>query len=527
MYEFIPPVDEEVDAPLTPPFRKLLANRGISFENLNIKRSYNPFNMSGMREAVDRILFSIRKGEKVLVHGDYDADGITSLALLYRVLKDFGIKPIPYIPSRFSEGYGFSGKAVDVAKRMGVKLIITVDCGISSQKEVDMAKSLGIDVVITDHHMKPDKVPDTIIVHPEGYENDKLTGVGVAFKLAHAMYMELGKWEYAKKRLYNFLDLFAVGTVADSGELTGENRLLVKHGLNILSRNFTKAGFKAIYRSASISPPIKTWHISYIIAPRLNAAGRIETAMKSFELLTKIKGKDVIKYADEIEMLNRKRQKIQNKIFEMLMSQVEDDEPIIFVQGDKLHDGVIGIVASKMVDKFARPAFVISINDDVARGSARGIEPFNVFESLNAASGLFENYGGHSLAGGFTIKTSLIGNLKSHLVDFARRVAPEGFRKKLKIDTEIYDNDLFSEGFWKDKDFLEPYGSGFPEPIFILKTTGRKIISGDGTSMVIICDEGSLFFSLKERVNGRGDPVITNLRVSKDGNIYGDVLGEV
>ncbi len=525
MTEFVLPVDEEYDAPLSRPFRQLLANRKISLEELNLEKAYDPMEMRGIEEAVDRIIYAIRKNEKVLIHGDYDADGITSLALLYRVLRDLGLRPIPYIPDRFSEGYGFSPNAIKEAIDKHVKLIITVDCGISSRDEVSLAKSYGIDVIITDHHMKPQNVPETIILHPEGYPNDKLTGVGVAFKLAHAIYTKLGMFDEYKSKLYSLLDLFAVGTIADLGELVGENRLLVKHGLRVLSEGKAKAGFKAIFKSANISPPIRTWHIAFIIAPRLNAAGRMKTAMRSFELLTKTKGKDVVGFAREIEELNRRRQIVQNRIFDFLVSKLNPDEPIIFAYGENLHEGVIGIVASKLLETFNKPSFVISINGDVSKGSARGIEPFNVFESLNRVGHLFENYGGHSLAGGFTIKTSLLDDLKRHLMNYALEVAPEGFVRKIDIDAEVYYEELLDESFWRDKNSLEPYGPGFPEPVFLLKTNKKRILSSDGKNLVILGNR-MCEFKVKGYVSGKGDMIITNLRVSRNGNIVGDVIGE-
>lgn len=526
MVEFVLPGDEEVDAPLGSIFRRVLANRGVEFRELTLVKTYNPFLMEGMYDAVDRISHAIKRDEKVLIHGDYDADGITSLALLFRVLKDFGVKVIPYIPNRFSEGYGFSINAIKKAKEEGASLIITVDCGISSYYEVEEARAKGIDVIITDHHLKPPKVPRAIIVHPQGYPNEGLTGVGVAFKVAHALYqyMNLEKWEV---RLYKLMDLVAVGTVADLGSLLGENRLMVKHGLKVLSDGTAKAGFKAIYKGAGISPPIKTWHISFVIAPRLNAAGRLKTAMKSFELLTKTKGKDVKVFAEEIEKLNRERQKLQRQIYEVLIKEVREDEPIVFVYSEGLHEGVIGIVASKLSETFNKPAFVISIKGEISKGSARGIEPFNVFESLNTIGEIFENYGGHALAGGFTIKTHLLEKLRKHLNDYALKVAPGGFKKVIKIDAEVFYEDIVSNDFWKDKNELEPYGPGFPEPIFLLKNTKKTVVSSDNTKVMIFGDKGICEFDAKGRVAGKGDLVITNLRRGRDGTIYGDILGEM
>jgi len=523
---FVLPKDVEVDAPLGRVFRTVLANRGINFEDLEIKELYDPFLLENMDEAVERILFALKTNEKVMIHGDYDADGITALALLYRVLNDLGIEVIPYIPDRFSEGYGLSEGAIKLAKEEGVKLIITVDCGISSYEEANLARSYGIDVIITDHHLKPKKLPPALIVHPQGYLNENLTGVGVSFKLAHAILQRLNVEDW-KKKLYILLDLVAVGTVADMGLILGENRTMVKHGIKVLSGPSAKAGFKAILKSASINPPIKPWIISFVIAPRLNSAGRIETAMKSFELLTKTKGRDVLKFAEEVERLNRERQRIQNMNLKKILENVEIGEPIIFAYSENLHEGVLGIVASKLVEMLGKPAFVINVNGEISKGSARGMEPFNVFESLDRVGYLFENYGGHSLAGGFTIKTSKLEILRESLKEYAIEKAPQGFKKIIRIDSEISTWDLFDEGFWRDKELLEPFGHGFPEPIFILKNDKRREISSDGKTMLIFGDFGICEFKVKGEVRGKGDMVITNLRRLSNGTVYGEVLGEI
>ncbi|MCC6011435.1 single-stranded-DNA-specific exonuclease RecJ [Candidatus Caldipriscus sp.] len=526
MLSFVLPKDEEVDAPLGRIFRKVLANRGISFKDLETRELYDPFLMENINDAVDRILFALKTNERVLIHGDYDADGITALALLYRVLNDLGFDVIPYIPDRFSEGYGLSREAIRIAKDMGVNLIITVDCGISSKKEVEEAKNYGIDVIITDHHLKPKELPDTLIIHPQGYLNENLTGVGVSFKLAHALLQRLNVRDW-KKKLYVLLDLVAVGTVADMGLLIGENRTMVKHGIKILSSASAKAGFKAILKSASINPPIKPWVISFIIAPRLNSAGRMETAMKSFELLTKIKGEDALKFAEEVERLNRERQRIQNRDLKRILDFVETGEPINFVYLEGLHEGVLGILASKLVDMFEKPAFVININGEISRGSARGIEPFNVFEALDRVGYLFENYGGHALAGGFTIKTSKLEVLREKLKEYALEKAPQGFGRTINIDAEISTQDLFDEEFWRDKELLEPYGYGFPEPVFVLKNDGKMEISTDGKTILIFGEYNLCELKVKGDVRGKKDLVITNLRRLADGSVYGEVLGEI
>ncbi len=526
MFSFVLPKDEEVDAPLGRIFRKVLANRGLRFEDLENNDLYDPFLLDNINDAVERILFALKTNERVLIHGDYDADGISALALLYRVLNDLGIEVIPYIPNRFSEGYGLSKEAINLAKEKGVSLIITVDCGISSYDEVEIAKSYGIDVIITDHHLKPKKLPEAIIVHPQGYLNEHLTGVGVSFKLAHALLQRLNVEDW-KKKLYVLLDLVAVGTVADMGLLLGENRAMVKYGIKVLSGPLAKAGFKAIMKSSSISPPIKPWMISFVIAPRLNSAGRIETAMKAFELLTKTKGEDAIRFAEEVDRLNRVRQRIQNMNLKKILENIEFDEPIIFAYSENLHEGVLGVLASKLVEMFGKPAFVININGEISKGSARGIEPFNVFESLDRVGYLFENYGGHNLAGGFTIKTSKLTILKKSLMEYAIEKAPLGFTRIVNIDAEINLEDLLDERFWSDKERLEPFGQGFPEPVFILKSGKKAELSSDGKTLLIFGDFNVLEFKVKGNIKGRGDLVITNLRMLSDGSVYGEVLGEI
>jgi single-stranded-DNA-specific exonuclease len=249
--------------------------------------------------------------------------------------------------------------------------------------------------------------------------------------------------------------------------------------------------------------------------------------MKSFELLTKIKGEDALRFAEEVERLNRERQRIQNRDLKRILDFVEMDEPINFVYLEGLHEGVLGILASKLVDMFEKPAFVININGEISRGSARSIEPFNVFEALDRVGYLFESYGGHALACGFTIKNSKLEVLREKLKEYALEKAPQGFGRTISIDAEISTQDLFYEEFWRDKELLEPYGYGFPEPVFVLKNDGKMEISADGKTLLIFGEYNLCELKVKGNVWGKKDLVITNLRRLADGSVYGEVLGEI
>ncbi|MEO0144890.1 MAG: single-stranded-DNA-specific exonuclease RecJ [candidate division WOR-3 bacterium] len=464
---------------------EVLKKRGISDDylyymlNANVNDLEDPFNLENMEQAVDLIIKNIKERKSILIHGDYDADGITSLALLYRALSYVydKTKIIPYIPNRFSEGYGFSENSIILAKETNSKLIITVDCGITGINEVKKAIEENIDVIITDHHEPLNILPQaSYIIHPKispKYNFKQLTGVGVTYKLILALYKKLN---INLNRLLWDLDLVALGTIADMGDLIYENRILVKYGLEVLKKS-KKAGIKAIKSIAGIKNKISPWHISFIIAPRINAAGRISDPIYSFKLLTSKEGKEVQKLSKILDELNRKRQEEQRKIFKLALMQAKEklNNYVLVLSGYGWHEGVIGIVASKICEKFNRPTIIITKLGELSKGSCRSIEGFHIQKALMELSYLLEEFGGHKLAAGFTIRTENIEKFEKEIEQIARRELKEYQLKKVyNYELELKPSDI-NEQFIIDYPKLHPFGIGNEHFVFLHRNL--KVIS--------------------------------------------------
>ena len=543
-YVIVPPLPGEHDLEgrnLTRPFRQFLHNRvrsGLDLNALNLKKGYDPTLMAGMREAVERLSRAIVNGERILIHGDYDADGLTALALMYYALRWAGADVVPFVPDRFNDGYGLSERGVRYAKDAGASLILTVDCGVSSHREIDVARKMGVDVIITDHHQLPEDLPDAVVVHPQvgDYPDHGLTGVGVALKLALALYDRLN---LKREALYHLLDLVAVGTVADVGSMLGENRLLVKHGLRVLNSNWegnvraaANPGLKAIAESARAGVPIGAWQIGWLIAPRINAAGRMGRVNLAMELLISKNPRRISSLVRELENLNRQRQNKQSRLMRIIRDRVDPSEPIVFVVSEEVDEGVAGILASKLMEEFGRPAVVVSLSEGMARGSIRGIEPFNVYEALLNAGDLFsedENFGGHTLAGGFSIRKEKLDVLRRKFVSYAHRVSVDGeFTRTVIVDAELSPEDIGPD-FWMDMRHFQPYGHGFNPPVFVLRLKGKPVLTSNGYATYLEHYERRHRFRLRlvnPHTDLSGDIVVTSLRI-KDGVIYGDVLGSL
>ncbi len=453
----------------------ILEIRGIedkkSFLNPEFSSIYSPFKFEGMTQAVLRIKEAIENKEKVGIYCDYDVDGITGGVLLYRNLTRMGIEPVIKIPNRLSEGYGLSISGLKELKEKGVKLIITVDCGIRAFEEVEWAKKHGIDLIITDHHVPSQALPKAFAIvnpHIKNYPFKFLSGVGVVFKLLMALYDIM---EIDLKSLLWDLDLVALGTVADIVPLLSENRIFTSLGIKVLQKS-RKLGIKALKKISGASEDIRTRDIAFILAPRLNAAGRIEDAGISFSLLISKKGKKAIEYAKELEKLNKMRQKEQERILNEVLSTIEKEgkhkDFLITVKGKDFHPGVIGIVASKIVEKFSRPCIVFTEEGDILRGSARSIRNVNIMEILDRVSDLILEYGGHKGAAGLKI-------LKNKYEEFDEKInmfmslmlKEEELEPEIEIDcifpTFEWDRDLYEEVINK----LEPFGEGNPKPVFL------------------------------------------------------------
>lgn len=464
------------------PLRQLLYNRGLRTEEeverfLNPERvgMHDPFQMRGMEAAVERIYRSLREEELIGVYGDFDVDGLTAAALLAEVLESPYLQGhvATYLPHRVKEGYGLNPEAIRRLAERGVRLLITADCGVGADEEVGLASRLGMDVIVTDHHRVDGRVPPALaVLNPRQescpYPFKELAGVGVAFKLAEALLARVWDLEEARRRLEPQLDLVGLGTVADLAPLVGENRLMVKLGLQQINRG-DRVGLRALASSAGFSGrAVEVDGIAYGLAPRLNAAGRMGDARLSLELLTDRSEQEAGRRAGELEAANRERQAATaaalNRAREEL-GRLPELPPALVLVGD-YPAGIVGLVAGKLAEEFHRPAFVIELGQTESRGSGRGVAGFDVVQALVGCSDLLIRFGGHAQAGGFALDTSLIPALKARLESAAREqmgeIAPQ---PELALEASLRLGEI-GPALYQALAILEPYGCGNPRPLF-------------------------------------------------------------
>lgn len=440
---------------------------------------HDPYLLKDMGVSVKRILQAITNKEKITVYGDYDVDGITASSLLYLFLKSINAYVSVYIPVRKNEGYGLNLEAIEAIYNSGTRLIITVDCGISGIAEVASMPN-DMDIIITDHHTPPEVLPAAYAVinpHQIGceYPFKHLAGVGVAFKLCQALHKE----KYSSDELWSdMLEFVAMGTVADIVPLIGENREIVKKGLAKMSKT-TSLGLKELMKiSGCIDKPITAETVGFALAPRMNAAGRLEHAMSAVELLITEDQNKATEIALKLNNENIERQEISTQIFkeaEELLNDQNDVGTAIVLAKEGWHAGVIGIVASRLVDKYHLPTILISIDGDVAKGSCRSIPPLNLYEAISACSNSLLQFGGHRQAAGLTLCTDKINQFReqfSHEVSL--RLSPEDFEPKITADVVVPDGCVLSIKLVKELSMLEPYGAANPLPVFAFKEAKLK-----------------------------------------------------
>ena len=430
---------------------------------------HDPLLMTGMDVACARLRQAIRLGETVAVYGDYDVDGITATCLVTDYLRGKGLRCLYYIPDRNEEGYGLNCAALDTLKEAGVSLVITVDCGITAVEEAEHARRIGIDMLVTDHHeCKSGALPDAVAVidcKQEGdqYPNPNLAGVGVALKLVSACEGD------GAAMLERYADLVAVGTVADVMPLTGENRYLVRRGLQKLGED-PRPGFSAMCRVASVDVGRLTAStIGFTLAPRLNAAGRLGQAGKAAELLMCEEEQDAARLAAELCELNRQRQNIEMEIWQdaqALLAGTKPEAPIVLAS-DKWHQGVIGIAASRLAEQFGLPAIMICLNDGQGKGSCRSYGGFNLYEALAACSEYLLGFGGHALAAGLTIDGSRVEDFREALAAYYRQNRPQA-QPEVQCDLLLTRPELLTIDNVRELDLLEPFGSGNAKPVFCI-----------------------------------------------------------
>jgi len=488
----------------------VLRARGITtpqdvrdFLDADLSRLRDPFKLPDMRPAAERIVLAVGRNEPVLVHGDYDADGITATALMVRFLNKLGADVHYFIPHRINDRYGLSPQAIDRAVAKGIGLILAVDCGVSDIDAVARARQLGADVIVIDHHEPGAQLPDALVVDPKRHDfhdnRDDLVAVGLAYKVAEAVSMLLDLSINSLRRA--FLDLVAIGTVADVAELTGDNRILVKHGLQVLPHS-RKVGLRALLNISQLGGELTTQHIGFRLAPRLNAVGRMADATDAVDLLLTDDPEQAMRLALKLEGHNRERQHEQELIFcdvlAMISQEVDlDTEPVIVLGSDKWHVGVVGIVASKVVERFHRPAFLMSREGDTFRGSARSVEGFHVAAALRSCSDLLIRYGGHALAGGFTLPAGKLPDFRRCLNEIARRsLRPQQLQPSVNIDCEVDIEDVEPE-LVECLSQMQPFGNANPAPVLAspnVEVADVRRVGNEDAHLKLLAGEGHRVF---------------------------------
>ncbi len=444
--------------------------RGVDYDN--------PFRLEGMNQAVTRLRQALQGREAIAVYGDYDVDGVAATALLVPLLRFLGAEAVPYIPNRAEEGYGLNTGALAQLAGEGIRLVVTVDCGVRSLSEVEYARKLGMDVIITDHHAIGSQLPAaTAVIDPkrEGdpYPFKKFAGVGLAFKLAQALLRvercvpTLTTEDLPEEE--EMLDLVALGTIADLAPLVGENRALVSRGLERMNRA-PRIGIEALLREAGVQPgEVSSGTAGFVLGPRLNAAGRLDDAAPSYQLLTTSSAPEAAALAQQLEAQNRERQRLTQEMVELARRQVlEIGEARAYVLADRAYDaGIAGLVASRIKDEFYRPTVVIALGQSESKGSARSIAGFHITQALEDCEKLLARFGGHSAAAGFTIRNEHIPAFRDRMVEIAElRIDEEDLAAPLSIDAAVPLSSVCFDTA-EQLELLQPFGVGNPRPTFL------------------------------------------------------------
>lgn len=479
-WNLLPPVPAEFAniAPDLPPLiSQLLYNRSITepsqidlFLNSDKRLSADPYLLPDIHPAIARIYQALLAAENIAIYGDFDVDGITGTALLIQGLRALGANVIPYIPHRLKEGHGLNSSALDKLQKQGISLVITVDCGVTGISQVKKANNKGLDIIITDHHTPLDELPPAIAVidskrNDSEYPFSDFSGVGVAFKLLQALYQSMGKEDQIDK----FLDLVALGTVADMMPMLGENRYLVKRGLELL-KNSPRLGIREMAELTRLDiSDIRAEDISWVLAPRLNAAGRLEEAMTSYRLLTTDQPQEAQELALFLEEKNTERQRLTGialtKAREQILS--KGITPLLIVSDFDYQGGILGLIAGRLSSEFYRPVIAIRIGDNFSSGSCRSIPEFNIIQAISKCSSLLTHFGGHSQAAGFTLPTENLASLEQQLCRLAAsELSGVDLRPRLNIDTELTLDELNDDTF-QTIQLMAPFGQGNPLPTFI------------------------------------------------------------
>lgn len=508
-----PPITVQADEALAkfpPILKQILFNRGLAtdadartFLKAEPSADTNPFQLTGMAATVDRICYALEKNEPIAIYGDYDVDGVTATALLVQALGALGGNVRGYIPNRFDEGYGLNKEALDSLKADGVKLVITVDCGIRSPDEAAHARTIGLDLIISDHH-HPDgeNLPPALAVinpkqHGDVYPDKDLAGVGIAYKIVEALLQERGKTTDGSSLfpLFSLLDLVALGTVADLAPLVGENRVLVRRGL----RQIRETKRQGLFSLASIADVkidrVTAGNIGFMLGPRLNASGRLESALASFELLTTTDFMRAGQLAMQLDTQNRQRQALTRSMQEQAEAIAMSDDPeafLLFAAHEDFNPGVVGLAASRLTEVYYRPSIVAAKNAEETRGSCRSIPEFHITDALDLCKDLLVRHGGHAAAAGFTVRNENLPELVARLKQIAKdQLGSKDLRQTLLADMEIPLADLNFEVL-KHLGYLEPTGYGNPEAVFVSRNVRVKFartVGSDGKHLKLTFED--------------------------------------
>lgn len=505
----ITPAAEEALSDYPPILRQILFNRGYAtqaearaFLEAQPPLDADPFQMSGVAEAVERLQRGIAQGEKIAIYGDYDVDGVTATALLIEYFEALGVDVLGYIPHRFDEGYGLNSDAITTLRGQGVDVIISVDCGIRSLEEADHARGLGVDLIICDHHTPGEILPNAVaVIDPrcpgDSYPEKNLAGVGVAYKLASALESKIHPGE---SRIEGYLDLVALGTVADLVPLIGENRSLVRRGLQIIHRP-RRQGLMSLIGVSGLKPEkITATDIGFALGPRLNAAGRLESALDALTLLTTRDVFEAGRLAQQLEVQNRERQSITRGIqarAEELAFAERSDPLLLFAVAPEFNPGVVGLAASRLTEQYYRPAIIGHFDEETTRASCRSIPEFHITEALGQCADLLERYGGHAAAAGFTIRNENLPGLTERLRAIAEeQLSDRELQPSLNADVELSLSDLRPE-ILVDLEKLQPTGYGNQEAYFVSRNVEVKYsrpVGKDSAHLKLVVTDGHITF---------------------------------
>jgi single-stranded-DNA-specific exonuclease len=499
----------------------------------------DPYRLKGMGDAVVRLRRAALAGEPIAVYGDYDVDGVTATVLLTQALRGLGANVTPYIPDRFEEGYGLNAAALDKLAAQGVKVVVTVDCGVRAPVEIAHGNALGLEIIVTDHHEpEGDHLPPAwAVINPKqpgcSYPDERLAGVGLAFRLAQALDQEFARdGRGLPFPIDDLLDLVALGTVADLAPLLGENRHMVKRGLALINTR-PRPGIAALIDVSGRSGKIDAATIGYALGPRLNAAGRVEHARAAYELLASDSREHAAQFAYQLNEQNRERQRLTAETVEQAAAQAlaaDPDAPLLFAGSADFSSGVIGLAAGRLVEAHHRPAIVMSINGAEARGSARSIPQFHVTHALDECKDLLVKHGGHAAAAGFTVKLDRLDELKARLTSIAAAQRAAGdWSPALKADALVRLSTLSLE-LQSHLARLEPHGMDNPSPVFVsrdIRVRGARALKDGAHLKLTLLDENgkhwdAIAFHLGDRLNHLPDTI--DVAYALELNVWNDEL---